>query len=588
MSECTLINNKDKIEDNDCLSNYKFEQLKESYLLNELSKLSASSKEVVESLEEMDYFKQYMHVDRTIQHQLFEMIERSSEAYGCQLILLCGSVGDGKSHLLSYLKSQNKELLEGFEFHNDATESSDPKLDEIETLQQVLEDFSDENINKSTKKLILAINLGVLNNFIESDEVKANYTLLKKFIDDSKVFEQDDISENYESEKFKLVSFGDYSFYELTENGPKSDYIDNILLKIVSKESDNIFNQAYLLDKNNGLYNSMMVNYELLSLESVRKQVVNLLIKSLVKSKKILSTRDLLIFIYDLLVPSKFEKNEINLEDLIPNKIFISKESGEFLKIISDEDPINLRSDYIDKLLITLNTAKNTEMFMQYYFDKEILEKFDRVFNEYKKLDIHSNDSFKIIIRFVFMIGKNEYINKDVYYDKYVEYLYFYNKGELSKYKDLFKKVKYLIYNWNGYAGDNYIYLNKYLNKFNIAEKVYIKESKKGSCPKNQEDILERFKKNIVIGFKCNDIYEETLEIDYQLYEKIEEIEEGYCCTRNDKEKLVRFVEFMQRIIMHGNMNEKVIIKEKSTKNTFFLEYSDFSDEKYVFGRENI
>lgn len=588
MSECTLINNKDKIEDNDCLSNYKFEQLKESYLLNELSKLSASSKEVVESLEEMDYFKQYMHVDRTIQHQLFEMIERSSEAYGCQLILLCGSVGDGKSHLLSYLKSQNKELLEGFEFHNDATESSDPKLDEIETLQQVLEDFSDENINKSTKKLILAINLGVLNNFIESDEVKVNYTLLKKFIDDSKVFEQDDISENYESEKFKLVSFGDYSFYELTENGPKSDYIDNILLKIVSKESDNIFNQAYLLDKNNGLYNSMMVNYELLSLESVRKQVVNLLIKSLVKSKKILSTRDLLIFIYDLLVPSKFEKNEINLEDLIPNKIFISKESGEFLKIISDEDPINLRSDYIDKLLITLNTAKNTEMFMQYYFDKEILEKFDRVFNEYKKLDIHSNDSFKIIIRFVFMIGKNEYINKDVYYDKYVEYLYFYNKGELSKYKDLFKKVKYLIYNWNGYAGDNYIYLNKYLNKFNIAEKVYIKESKKGSCPKNQEDILERFKKNIVIGFKCNDIYEETLEIDYQLYEKIEEIEEGYCCTRNDKEKLVRFVEFMQRIIMHGNMNEKVIIKEKSTKNTFFLEYSDFSDEKYVFGRENI
>lgn len=588
MSECKLINNQDVIQDNDYLNNYKFEKLKESYLLNELSKLSASSKEVVESLEEMDYFKRYMHVDRTIQHQLCEMIERSSEADGSQLILLCGSVGDGKSHLLSYLKSQNKELLDEFEFHNDATESTDPKLDEIETLQQVLEDFSDENINKSTKKLILAINLGVLNNFIESENVKDNYTFLKTFIEESKVFEQDDISENYESEKFKLVSFGDYSFYELTEDGPKSDYIDNILLKIVSEEENNIFNQAYLLDKRNGLYNTIMVNYELLALESVRRQIVNLLIKSLIKSKKILSTRDLLIFIYDLLVPSKFEKNKINLEDLIPNKIFISRESGEFLKIISDEDPINLRSDYIDKLLITLNTAKNTETFMQYYFDEEILEKFDTVFNEYKKLNRHSNESFKIIIRFVFMLGKNEDINKDIYYDKYVKYLYFYNKGELSKYKDLFKKVKYLIYNWNGYAGDNYIYLNKYLNRFYIAETVYIKESKKGSCSKNKEEILERFKKNIVIGFKCNDRYEETLEIDYQLYEKIEEIEEGYCCTRNDKEKLVRFVEFMQRIIMHGNMNEKVIVKEKSTKNTFFLEYSDFSDEKYVFGRENI
>lgn len=587
MSESVLINNKYTIQDNDCLKNYRFEKLKGSYLLNELSKLSASSKEVVESLEEMDYFKQYMHVDRTIQDQLLDMIKKSSQVEGCQLILLCGSVGDGKSHLLSYLKSKNKELLDEFEFHNDATESSDPKLDEIQTLLKVLEDFSDENINKSNKKLILAINLGVLNNFIESEEVKSNYTLLKRFIDDSKVFEQDDISENYESDKFKLVSFGDYSFYELTQYGPKSDYINNILQKVVSKEYGNIFNKAYLLDKENGLYNSMMVNYEMLSLDSVRKQVVNLLIKSLVKSKKILSTRDLLIFIYDLLVPSKFEKNKITLLDLIPNKIFISRESGEFLKIISYEDPINLRSSYIDKLLITLNTANNIEMFLETYFDKEILEQFDRVFEIYKELNRYSNDAFQIIIRFVFMIGKNEDINKDIYYDKYVQDLYFFNKGELSQYKDLFKKVKFLVYNWNGFAGDNYIYLNKYLNKFNIAEKVYIKESKKGSCSRNSKEVLERFKKNIVIAFKCND-KEETLEIDYQLYEKIEQMQEGYCCTRNDKEKLVRFVEFMQRIILHGNMDEEVIIKEKSTKNTFVLEYNDFGDEKYIFRRENI
>lgn len=587
MSESVLINNKYTIQDNDCLKNYRFEKLKGSYLLNELSKLSASSKEVVESLEEMDYFKQYMHVDRTIQDQLLDMIKKSSQVEGCQLILLCGSVGDGKSHLLSYLKSKNKELLDEFEFHNDATESSDPKLDEIQTLLKVLEDFSDENINKSNKKLILAINLGVLNNFIESEEVKSNYTLLKRFIDDSKVFEQDDISENYESDKFKLVSFGDYSFYELTQYGPKSDYINNILQKVVSKEYGNIFNKAYLLDKENGLYNSMMVNYEMLSLDSVRKQVVNLLIKSLVKSKKILSTRDLLIFIYDLLVPSKFEKNKITLLDLIPNKIFISRESGEFLKIISYEDPINLRSSYLDKLLITLNTANNIEMFLETYFDKEILEQFDRVFEIYKELNRYSNDAFQIIIRFVFMIGKNEDINKDIYYDKYVQDLYFFNKGELSQYKDLFKKVKFLVYNWNGFAGDNYIYLNKYLNKFNIAEKVYIKESKKGSCSRNSKEVLERFKKNIVIAFKCND-KEETLEIDYQLYEKIEQMQEGYCCTRNDKEKLVRFVEFMQRIILHGNMDEEVIIKEKSTKNTFVLEYNDFGDEKYIFRRENI
>ena len=59
------------------------------------------------------------------------------------------------------------------------------------------------------------------------------------------------------------------------------------------------------------------------------------------------------------------EKNEIEIKFVVnENKATIKyeRESGEFLKIISDEDPINLRSDYIDKLLITLNTAKNTTL----------------------------------------------------------------------------------------------------------------------------------------------------------------------------------------------------------------------------------
>lgn len=116
MSESVLINNKYTIQDNDCLKNYRFEKLKGSYLLNELSKLSASSKEVVESLEEMDYFKQYMHVDRTIQDQLLDMIKKSSQVEGCQLILLCGSVGDGKSHLLSYLKSKVRDFWMNLNF----------------------------------------------------------------------------------------------------------------------------------------------------------------------------------------------------------------------------------------------------------------------------------------------------------------------------------------------------------------------------------------------------------------------------------------------------------------------------------------
>ena len=43
------------------------------------------------------------------------------------LVLLCGSAGDGKSHLLSYLKNLDEEhLIDDYFVFNDATESSPP------------------------------------------------------------------------------------------------------------------------------------------------------------------------------------------------------------------------------------------------------------------------------------------------------------------------------------------------------------------------------------------------------------------------------------------------------------------------------
>ena len=77
------------------------------------------------------------------------MIEEANNSEGSQLVLLCGSVGDGKSHLLAYLNEEHKELLEGFYIHNDATESHDPNLTELETLDNVLCSFRDENIDNS-------------------------------------------------------------------------------------------------------------------------------------------------------------------------------------------------------------------------------------------------------------------------------------------------------------------------------------------------------------------------------------------------------------------------------------------------------
>lgn len=575
-------------EDDNEIDGYKFEKLKGSYLLNELSKLSASSNEVIDSLEERNYFKRYLHVDRTIQEELLEVVRESANTDKSQLILLCGSVGDGKSHLLSYLIEEYSDLLSKFEFHNDATESYSPKLTELETLEQVLKDFNDENIDKSNKKLILAINLGVLNNFIENDSTKENYKLLKSFIDDSKVFNQDELSENYNSETFKLVNFGDYSLYELTEEGPCSDYIDKILKKITEKDSENPFYKAYLKDVANydRSYNSMMINYEILSIDSVRERIIYLIIKSLIKSKKILSTRDLLIFIYDLLVPSNFKIDDINCNELLPNIIFTSNKKGELLKILVNEDPIDLRFKYIDDLAINLNLSNDFNEFISKYFDLDMSNIINLAFQDSKETKSGLQEKLKLLIRFIYICGKDKNIIVDKYYDQYMKYLYHFNIGNISKYSDLFSKVEKLIYSWNGFMKNNYIFLDKKLKKFDVAEHINLNKSKQGCCQKRKDKELNRFKKNIIISFEFDNKQYESLEIDYQLYEKIQRIYDGYCVTKNDKEEAVRFVEFMDRIIPYGSMSEEVIIKEKSSKNLFSLCYDDF-DEEFKFRREN-
>ena len=53
-----------------------------------------------------------------------------------------------------------------FIIHNDATESHNPSESSNDTLHKVLEGFRDENIESSTDKIILAINLGTLSKIL--------------------------------------------------------------------------------------------------------------------------------------------------------------------------------------------------------------------------------------------------------------------------------------------------------------------------------------------------------------------------------------------------------------------------------------
>ena len=61
------------------------------------TKLKKSSKESVENILEFSDYNKYMHVERNIESELKNIIQNCNKK---QLILLCGSVGDGKDILI--------------------------------------------------------------------------------------------------------------------------------------------------------------------------------------------------------------------------------------------------------------------------------------------------------------------------------------------------------------------------------------------------------------------------------------------------------------------------------------------------------
>ena len=220
-------------------------EVKKECLIQELSKLKESSKEAVEGLNTFSKFKTYMHVNRDVQDELKEIILAADKEECAQLILVCGSVGDGKSHIISYFKNKNPEVMCNFTLHNDATESLEPNKTSMDTLNDILDNFSDEKIETSTEKLILAINLGTLNNFIDSEYGK-RFTKLQKYVEGKKILEKSIVENGFDSSSnIQFINFSDYNLYTLKDGKVQSKYIKELINKINNQSEVNDFYNSY-------------------------------------------------------------------------------------------------------------------------------------------------------------------------------------------------------------------------------------------------------------------------------------------------------------------------------------------------------
>lgn len=584
----------------------KVNEIDKECLAQELSKLKESSKEAVECLGEFTPFKRYMHIERDAQKDLEKLIFKARESNKAQLILVCGSVGDGKSHIISYLKNRHFDIMEKFISYNDATESLEPNKTSMDTLNEFLDDFCDEKIELNNKKIILAINLGTLNNFIDSPYGE-KFTMLKKFVHDRKILENSIEDSSFDnSSSFQYVNFSDYHIYSLKDGGVHSDYVKSLINKITESSEQNIFYTSYAKNcsqcKNKEVC-PIKVNYELLNKNDVQESIIELLVQSIITNKIIISTRVLLNFIYELIVPRSYIdvnsptfKNSIyklNLHEyiksLMPNIIFSHKELSFIFEALNSLDPLNVRNEKVDDFIIAFNNSTN----IMEYFDKYIdypqgyINKLSDVdFSETEDIKIRY-ELLKLFIRSYYICGKgDEFSLKDSIYEEYMSALYYWNRGDKAKLKNIYTDVKDGILKWNGEVGKERIsiFMGKNQLKYNVSEEIELKANT-DNLSKNDETTLNKFISNLKLKYRSGNLDQsQELDIDFGLYKLLMQVNKGYRPNKKDKNHFIKFTEFVNKLEETGSQNEKLIFTEKNREvnKKYKLEY-DTEFEFYRF-----
>ncbi|ERI94643.1 dnd system-associated protein 3 [Clostridiales bacterium oral taxon 876 str. F0540] len=576
-------------------------------LIQELARLKESSKEAVEGLGEFTPFKRYMHIERDAQQELEDIIVNANKSDKAQLILVCGSVGDGKSHIISYFNNKYPYIKENFILHNDATESLEPNKTSMDTLNDILDNFSDENIKSSNQKLILAINLGTLNNFIDSQYGK-RFMLLKKYVYDKKILETSiEDSKFNENSYFQFVNFSDYHIFTLKDGRINSNYIKSLITKITDTSELNIFYNSYKKNCSNcdcSHICPIKANYELLSNKDVQESIIDLLVQCIIKNKIIISTRALINFMYDLIVPrayidvnSPIFKSDIKklnnygfIRSLMPNMLFNHKELSFIFEALNELDPLNIRNEKVDDFIIKFNNSNEVISYFNQFIDypKGYLDKLNDI-------DLGDTDDkkiryelLKLFIRSYYLCGKeNLFSLKDEVYEKYIEALYFWNRGDKPKLKPIYDDVKNGILKWNGEANKEQIniFIGKNQGKYKVSEDIDLKVDT-SNLPKDEDAELKKFISTLKLRYKNDKVgksYE--IDVDFSLYKLLIQVNRGYRPNKKDKNHFIKFIEFIDSLEETGSQNNKLIFTEKNRdiNKKYKLEYdNEFEFYKFV------
>lgn len=563
--------------------------------ISELRRLSKLSAEAVQNIDHFDPLKEYMHITRHTENDFRELMLKIAEVNHKQLVLVCGSAGDGKSHLLSYLKYSDRDgILDAYTIINDATESDAPNQTAIETLAEKIVAFRDDHLDDGgCEKVVLAINLGMLNNFIDSEQSQY-FGKLKQYVLNNNIFSVAQPLPFDKNAVFHHIDFSNYQLYTLTADGVKSDYLTELFEKVFGNNPCNPFYNTYINQGSTCPHHTQCPvrhNFEFLMKAEVRNLLIQRIIEVCIKDKLVVTSRDVLNFIFDAVVSPDFDEKKFWSILSNPAKFLATYISYTTPMLIFENKGM---SSLIDCMTENAKSNENIENrdgdVLNFYAVDDISPIVSSVLNGSEYSDIlnsiglsaidNGRDSLKkYIYKFLMNYKKMsdfETLEDDQLYLSFVKDLYHAYAGNIKYLKNLYSSVKQSIYSWNGSYGSDLICIDDSSDDYSILEQLNIEyDVVQGS---GDDEVLQ-FSPVILVRF-CNESKTDqvSFSIDYSLYRVIMAMKDGYCPTSQDRNVHADFSSGITALSEFGTKKSRVYIvsKRKTGNAKFVLEKSYF------------
>ena len=462
-------------------------------------------------------------------------------------------------------------------------------------MAEALQDFTDENVDLPGKNFILAINLGVLSNFIESKYGNSFKKLHEYVITSNILTNQLNVKKYDANSPFQHVSFSDYHMYTLTEKGAVSDYLEQILEKVFSMHVNNPFYCVYeKYCRSCPISERCPVkhNFEFLMEEKIQKFIAYTLVEVVVKDKEILTTREIFNYIYDIVVPQKFNPTKIAqastnmdlflkeyIKGITPVLIYEYNDMSALLNHVKQYDPLLNRSEEADETAIFYYVSSDIE--------NEIVQvmtgiSYGKVFCQKSSIDRINDDKvlkaqlYNIIVRINAMLHERNDTNV---FSSFLKNLYYYNAGKIKKFGELYNLVEEAIFQWcGGEARDNICY-SDLRNGVALYERIEFEPHLKNIPEDKKVEELQRFLPFITIEYENKESII-SLDIDYSLYELIYKLASGYIQTADDRNNHADFISFIRKMIKTGSADKELTLITEDNRRAI-IEKTKFGVYKF-------